>query len=325
MATTSTKMIDKQIATAEKKIQKLQSNIERYKGLAEKKYAKLVKFYPALPKYSFSELREFTAIFGSAYWDLAYGYFDNLRSIADNEKDLKYEEKHLNNLLTKKENTESTNDEYIKSTQVLVDKFEELLVDYKKAYFDDCEKKFAKLYKKMKDAYPHAKEIIKRANKELPYFFGTYNNYNYNYIAKHFLGVKDGELGYYSFGTYIKKFVPFTEKECELISEWKVAYNVTHSDCQGFNVLEDYLKYKMEAVSMDWDVKLRTFADKCNKFGLNIDKMEFIINSTSVKDCEFVIKDNLDRVIYGRCIWAAEFSDVVTPHIRFIVTEKRKK
>lgn len=325
MAATSTKMIDKQIATAEKKIQKLQANIDRYKGLAEKKYAKLVKFYPALPKYSFSELREFTAIFGSAYWDLAYGYFDNMRSIADNEKDLKYEEKHLNNLLTKKENKESANNEYINSTQVFVDKFEELLVDYKKAYFDECESKFTKLYKKMKDAYPHSKEIIRRANNELPYFFGAYRDYSYNYIAKHFLNVREGMLGYYSIGAYNKKFIPFTEEECELISEWKVAYNVTHSDCQRFNVLEDYLKYKMEEVSMDWDAKLRTFADKCNKFGLNIDKMEFIINSTSVKDCEFVIKDNLDRVIYGRCIWAAEFSDVVTPHIRFIVTEKRKK
>lgn len=325
MATTSTKMIDKQIATSEKKIEKLLANIERYKGLAEKKYAKLLKIYPTLSKYSLNELSDFTSIFGRDNWDLAYGYFDNLRSIVENKRSLASEQKYLESLQGKKANKENATKEYMDSTQELVDKFEIMLKDYKKAYFDDCESKFTKLYNKMKGAYANAKAIIKRANDELPYFFGSYHSYNYSHIMKNYLTVREGMLGYYSLNAYNKKFIPFTEEECNLINEWKVAYTVVHSDCQRFDTLESYIEYKMKEVAEDWDAKLRTFANKCLNLGINMNKVEFIVNSTSVKDCEFTLKDDNSRVVYGRCIWAAEYSDIVTPHIRFIVTEKRYK
>lgn len=325
MVTTSTKMIDKQIATAEKKIEKLLANIERYKGLAEKKYAKLLKIYPTLSKYTLNELSDFTSIFGRDNWDLAYGYFDNLRSIVNNKKDLAYEQKHLETLQNKKANKENATMEYMDSTQELVNKFEELLKEYKQSYFEDCESKFTKLYNKMKSSYASAKAIVKRANDELPYFFGTYHSYNYSHIMKNYLAVREGMLGYYSLNTYNKKFIPFTEEECNLISEWKVAYNIVHSDCQRFDTLESYIEYKMNEVAEDWDVKMRAFANKCLKFGLNMDSVEFIITNTSVTNCQFMLKDDESRIIYGRCIWAAEYSDIVTPHIRFIVTEKRYK
>ena len=325
MATNSTKMLDKQIATANKNIEKYKANIERYKGLAEKKYAKLLKIYPNMSKYTFNELSDFTSIFGRDNWDLAYGYFDNIRSIKDNERSLKYEEQYLEKLQEKKQKKEDDTNNYINETQVLVDKFEELLIDYKTAYFDDCEKKFAKLYNKMKAAYASSKDILKRANKELPYFFGTYDSYKFSYIMKNYLNVREGLLGYYSIGTYNRKFIPFTQEQCDLIEDWKVAYNVVHSDCQRFDTLDIYLEYKMKEVAMDWDSKLRTFADKCIKHGLNLNSIKFDVNATSVKDCEFIIRDDEARVIYGRCIWAAEYSDIVTPHIRFIVTERKNR
>lgn len=321
MATNSTKMLDKQIATAIKNIDKIKANIERYKGLAEKKYAKLLKLYPNMSKYNFEELSDFTTIFGRDNWDLAYGYFDNLDSIKDNEKKLVYEQRHLESLQNEKSNKENSTKNYLDSTQELVDKFEDLLKDYKQSYFDDCESKFSKLYNKMKAGYASAKEIIKRANKELPYFFSSYQGYKFSYIFNHFLVYKNEKL------CYIKdrEYVPFTEEQEELINKWKIAYNVVHSDCQRFDTIDLYLEYKMKEVEMDWDSKIRTFADKCLKFGLNMDKVEFIVNYTSIKECEFMLKDDNSRVIYGRCIWAAEYSEVVTPHIRFIVTEKRYK
>jgi hypothetical protein len=325
MATNSTKMLDKQIATAIKNIDKIKANIERYKGLVEKKYAKLLKLYPNMSKYNFEELSDFTTIFGRDNWDLAYGYFDNLDSIKDNEKKLVYEQRHLESLQNEKSNKENSTKSYFDSTQELVNKFEELLKDYKQSYFDDCENKFAKLYNKMKAGYASAKAILKKANDDLPYFFGTYHSYKFSYIMKHYLDVREGMLGYYSIGTYNKKFIPFTEEECNLIEEWKNAYVVVHSDCQRFDTVDLYIEYKMKEVEMDWDSKIRTFADKCLKFGLNMDNVEFIVNNTSIKECEFMLKDDSSRVIYGRCIWAAEYSEVVTPHIRFIVTEKRYK
>ena len=147
MATTSTKMIDKQIATAEKKIEKLLANIERYKGLAEKKYAKLLKIYPTLSKYSLNELSDFTSIFGRDNWDLAYGYFDNLHSIVENKRSLASEQKYLESLQGKKANKENATKEYMDSTQELVDKFEIMLKDYKKAYFDNTLNLFQKYSK----------------------------------------------------------------------------------------------------------------------------------------------------------------------------------
>lgn len=325
MATNSTKMLDKQIATAIKNIDKIKANIERYKGLVKKKYAKLLKLYPNIPKYNLEQLSDFTSVFGRDNWDLAYSYFDNIRSIKENENNLAREEKHLVSLQNEKANKENSTKNYLDSTQELVNKFEELLKDYKKSYFDDCENKFKKLYNKMKAGYASAKAIVKKASDDLPYFFGTYYSYKYSYIMKHYLDVRDGQLGYYSDGAYIRKFIPFTQEECNLIEEWKKAYVVIHSDCQRFDTVDLYVEYKLKEVEMDWDAKLRTFADKCLKFGLNMDKVEFIINNTSIKECEFMLKDDSSRVVYGRCIWAAEYSEVVTPHIRFIVTEKRYK
>ena len=129
MATNSTKMLDKQIATAIKNIDKIKANIERYKGLVEKKYAKLLKLYPNMSKYNFEELSDFTTIFGRDNWDLAYGYFDNIDSIKDNEKKLVYEQRHLESLQNEKSNKENSTKNYFDSTQELVNKFEELLKD----------------------------------------------------------------------------------------------------------------------------------------------------------------------------------------------------
>ena len=42
----------------------------------------------------------------------------------------------------------------------------------------------------------------------------------------------------------------------------------------------------------------------------------------TAKGFEVVIRDGKPRVIHARVIWAAEYSDIVEPHIRYIVTER---
>lgn len=317
----TTKKIDKQIEASLKNIEKYKKNIERYDKISKNKYEILKKFYPNIVKYNFDKMHQFYDIFGNGNFDIVYPYFNAKEEIEENKKRLEKEEKRLNSLQKEKENKEKINNDFISTTQIFVDKFEELLVDYKKSYFDYCQNSFKLYFEKIKKEYPYAKEIIKKANETLPYFFHSSRNYTYRYIFDNYLYYNNGQMYY----VYNRQTIPFSEDEEELIKKWQKATNILKSDCLKFENVDEYIKYKMEFIKNDWDEKLRKFADKCLKFGIDINKIEFIMNNTSVKECSFQIKDDDSRIIYGRCIWAAEDSDKVTPHIRFIVTEKRQR
>lgn len=316
----NTKMIDKQIASCEKAIEKYKKSIERYKSIMEKKGAILSKVAPNYNEYTNSW--DFGREFGDKYYDIHYSWRNAKDYLEDNEKNLQYELKRLDNLKNQKAEKENNVKEYIDGTQVLVDLFEKHLAEYKINYFNECEKMFGELYIETMKKIPWAKEIKDRAKTELPWIF------HQGRTVDRVLDSSDCMYDYkehrYSYKDWRKGWIPFTDEQMQLIINLRKADNIIRLNCQAFENKDAFVAYRMDAVKMDWDSKIRVFADKCNKFNINTEAVKFNMDETHLKGggCSFYLTDGGPYRIYGRFIYAAEYSDKVTPHIRFIVTKK---
>lgn len=86
----------------------------------------------------------------------------------------------------------------------------------------------------------------------------------------------------------------------------------------------DYLEMKHRETLEDWNLCVEKLAKKCEKFGLNESAIKVSEPEVTEKGFECYLTDGTNRVINARMIWAAEYSDIVSPHTRYIVTERRK-
>lgn len=86
----------------------------------------------------------------------------------------------------------------------------------------------------------------------------------------------------------------------------------------------DYLEMKYRETLEDWNLCVEKLAKKCEKFGLNESAIKVSEPEVTEKGFECYLTDGTNRVINARMIWAAEYSDIVSPHTRYIVTERRR-
>jgi hypothetical protein len=86
-----------------------------------------------------------------------------------------------------------------------------------------------------------------------------------------------------------------------------------------------YLAKKAEETALSWANGVKLLTDKCHKFGLNEAAMKVVDVAMSGKGFEAIITDGTARVVDVRVIWAAEYSELVTPHVRYIATERKTK
>ena len=91
------------------------------------------------------------------------------------------------------------------------------------------------------------------------------------------------------------------------------------------NMDHDAYMAKMEQETIkSWNNGIILLTDKCHKFGLNEQAIKVSDADMTPKGFEAVITDETSRVVYVRVIWAAEYSVLVTPHIRYIATQRTK-
>ena len=313
------KMIDKQITAAEKAIEKYNKSIDRYKSIIEKREIILSKVTPDYKSYN--NAWAFGKDFGEKYIDIFYSYKDANERLNDAIKNKNYEEARLENLLKEKNNKIENKKSFIDATQSLVDMFEKHLAVYKEKYFNECEKSFNNFYVATMKLISWAQEIIDKSKHTLPWIF---------HQGRRVDRVLDNDCHYdynthaYMWKDWKKGWTAFTDEQMECIRDLRKAQQIIGANCHMFDSKEAYVKYRMDGVKMDWDSKVRLFADKCKKFNIDIENVEFNFDETYLKGggCSFYLTDGGPYRIYGRFIYAAEYSDKVSPHIRFIVTKK---
>lgn len=97
------------------------------------------------------------------------------------------------------------------------------------------------------------------------------------------------------------------------------------TDIAAHKTLAEYLEDVKKQLNAQWENGLVTLTKKSQAFG--VDENNIYISSVDMteKGFEIYITDGKPRRIYARIIWAAEYSHIVEPHTRYIVTEKKLK
>lgn len=97
------------------------------------------------------------------------------------------------------------------------------------------------------------------------------------------------------------------------------------SEQLGYKIKDEYMAHvELDLIHL-WSRNMNYLVEKCEKYDIDLDKIE--IRNPRVEDKGFsvLIYDGKQRVIDVRTIWAAEHSYLVTPHTRYIITERKLK
>lgn len=84
----------------------------------------------------------------------------------------------------------------------------------------------------------------------------------------------------------------------------------------------EYLAKMRDEMADVWAASVKKLAAKCAKFDVDETKVSASEPDVTEKGFECVLRDGKARLIYARMIWAAEYSELVRPHTRYIVTER---
>ena len=315
----STSKFERMLVTANARLEKTKEKVEMYKARLENQVSKLSKITPDFADYSNSW--DFMKKYGEKAGNLLYSYQSNLDRINELQKDIAYEQRNIDNLKAQIQRINDENSSLLDSTNIIVNKFEEVLATYKVEYMNAAIANYKKHYEYVHANLDKWKAIISKAKKELPWY---YTSDNFKYYSGGYLKYENG-IQYYRWGHGDNEWKEVTEEMQELYLSYLRTKQSLKSDAVTYKNLNDYLTKKKNDLIDDWNAKILTVADKCKKFGLNIDKIKINVDMKPITsgNIDMWITDGSDRRIYARMIIAAEYSDKVSAHIRFIVTEKR--
>lgn len=167
------------------------------------------------------------------------------------------------------------------------------MADFKTVWFNRMIEWHGKHYDFIKEKTPLMK-VKKERIVSLQRYFG------YGYRANE---------GHYSLARHLEKA---NNKCSEIISDRANRYDKT-----------GYLAVIQKELESSWDAGIVKLTKKCQDFSVDENNVTACNPEMTSKGFEVVIKDGKPRLIYARVIWAAEYSLIVEPHIRYIVTERR--
>jgi len=167
------------------------------------------------------------------------------------------------------------------------------MADFKTVWFNRMIEWHGKHYDFIKEKTPLMK-VKKERIVSLQRYFG------YGYRANE---------GHYSLARHLEKA---SNKCSEIISDRANRY-----DKAG------YLAVIQKELESSWEAGIVKLTKKCQDFSVDESNVTACNPWMTSKGFEVVIKDGKPRLIYARVIWAAEYSLIVEPHIRYIVTERR--
>lgn len=86
---------------------------------------------------------------------------------------------------------------------------------------------------------------------------------------------------------------------------------------------EAYMERVARELSQSWEDGLKLLAEKCIRYDVDFSKLEAHSPEMTDLGIEVLLTDDKPRVLHVRVIWAAEYSDIVAPHTRYIITERK--
>ena len=104
-----------------------------------------------------------------------------------------------------------------------------------------------------------------------------------------------------------------------------ICNEIIADDANRYDNRDAYLADVKKELERSWERGIVNLTKKCQVYGVDQNKVSTCAPEMTSKGFEVIIQDGKPRVIHARIIWAAEYSDIVEPHIRYIVTERTVK
>ena len=301
------KQIEKQIATANKNISGYEKRIAMYTIRVNNAIAALNKQGANITiddivmtettngrfvDRDFSLPKEILDVYG---WDMVSRVEINREYLDENERNLAREIRHRDDLSAQLEKMVADASAHEQATAGLQQALEQAMTDFRAVWFE-----------KMRKWHESHFEYI---NKELQGAI-TRRNRAYN-IIQYFDVTRAWK---YRFSSRIYKAIDNIRKGAsEIIMD--DAANMNH---------DEYMDKMHRETEMSWNNGITILTNKCYKFGLDENKIRVDAPQMTSKGFSAFITDGKSRIVDVRVIWAAEYSVLVTPHIRYIATQRTK-
>lgn len=101
-----------------------------------------------------------------------------------------------------------------------------------------------------------------------------------------------------------------------------LANEIIYDDANKYEKPE-YMENAKKELAISWEKGIEKFAIKCCQFGVDEKNITVSFPTLTEKGFEVMLQDNRGRIIDACIIWAAEYSEYVCPHTRYIVTERK--
>ena len=297
--------LEKQIQASEKRIAKFKKNIEMYDSRMNKKLE-------LLQRQGYIATREDFQIKKTGKWKYDYDIivseqvkqqvpFSIYMPVVEN---LQYKQENTDRLADERENLKKLNEKDHTRTQMaseiseknnaLAKHLGEALAPFKKNWMEDMTNYHREFYHRIQKALPNARVQYDELKKAV---------YEENR--------KNG-------------FHP-SAKVKQLEEKRKAFGRILSAPPASYPTEESYMNYMKPRLEDEYKNCLYVLADKCRPFQLDTEKVQVHHPRMAERGFDLLLTDGKDRVIDARMIWAAENSEYVSPHTRYIVTERTVK
>lgn len=284
--------IKKQIETANKRLEENNERVTMYANRIEKGLAKVAKYTGKQVTVDNYESALNLKGLNTKDWDLYFSLSSAIYSKAENEHNVLREQRNIKHLT---ETLQSIEDEQRKKEEInkpLENALRVAMNDFRVVWFDKMIDWYGKHYDAMRKALKPAKSRRERAKVCENHFDTMHRWYEYKKVRK-YLEVVIG-----------------------------LANETIYDDANKYEKPE-YMENAKKELAISWEKGIEKFAIKCRKFGVDEKNITVSFPTLTEKGFEVMLQDNRGRIIDARIIWAAEYSEYVCPHTRYIVTERK--
>jgi len=293
--------IRKQIETANKNIAAYEKKIAMYSERLDKAVSAINKLGA---NFSVDQLKYNERFHDYSMPETIYQKYDymvcerivnNANFLKDNQRRLEMEIRRRNEMAATLDKMVADEKEHEQATAGLHDALESAMADFRIVWFEKMEKWYDEHFHFVNRVLDEKKQCRERA-KNIMRFYTHRNGYMWEFHSRR------------------ARFLNNIIKNCtEIISD-----DAAHMEYDAYMA-----KMKQETIR-SWNAGINLLTDKCHKFGLDEQAINVQQPSMTSKGFSAIITDGKQRYIDVRVIWAAEYSVLVTPHIRYIATQKSK-
>lgn len=293
--------LEKQIASAQKNLEKYKKNCTMYSQRADKYIALEVKKGNPVSREDFPlvkgrfgwEVSVSPEVKNRMKWDDMYRICDNIERECENRRNIEVTSRRLEELMLQQRQKE------------------EVQRERERQYNQALEKELTRVL----EPFHRRQEALVKAGLEK----------HYNFIKEN---LPEAQQKYRELDAraweVLRTYGTGTEYS-SLKAKMKYYGGIISDRANRYDTMSAYVNDGLKDWNDYYRASLRHLTEKCSGFDVDKDKLSVAAFGLHDKGLELAIRDDKPRVVYARVIVAAEYSDKVCEHFRYIVTERAEE